>query len=150
MRTLIGSLLIGFVFVASALAELRDRTPKELSEGSTNIVTGRVLAIYARDVETELYGKGTVETMSVVEIEVEGVEKGDGIKDKDVIYVRCWQLKKRGALKKRPGPVGHDIPKEGDKVRAYIVRGGMSPTQKKDSGFAALEPNGFVALPIRK
>ena len=98
MRTLIGSLLVGFVFVASALAELRDRTPKELSGESTNIVTGRVLAIYARDVETELYGKGTIETKSVVEIEVEGVEKGDGIKDKDVIYVRCWHLKKRGAL----------------------------------------------------
>lgn len=27
---------------------------------------------------------------------------------------------------------------------------GMSPTQKKDAGFAALEPNGFVELPMRK
>ena len=145
MRTLIGSLLVGFVFVASALAELRDRTPKELSEESTNIVTGRVLAIYARDVETELYGKGTIETKSVVEIEVEGVEKGDGIKDKDVIYVRCWHLKKRGALE-RPGPVGHDIPETGDKVRAYLVRGGMSHGEKKDTGLAAVEPNGLIAL----
>jgi hypothetical protein len=149
MRTLIGSLLVGFVFVASARAELRPRTPKELTEGSTNIVTGRVLAIYTRDVETELAGKGTVETHCVVEIEVEAVEKGDGIRAKDLVYVRCWHLKKHGEPR-RPGPVGHDLPKEGDNVRAYVVRGGLSPTEKKDSGFAALEPNGFVKLPVRK
>lgn len=149
MRTLIGSLLGGFVFVASALAEARPLTPKELTDNSTNIVTGRVLAIYARDVETERSGKGTVETHGVVEIEVEAVEKGDGIKAKDIVYARCWHLKKHG-VDIRPGPVGHDIPKEGANVRAYLVRGGRSPTQKKDSGFAALEPNGFVGLPLRK
>ena len=37
------------------------------------------------------------------------------------------------------GPVGHDMPKEGDQVWAHLVRGGRSPTQKKDSGFALLE-----------
>lgn len=149
MRRLIGSLLVGFVLVAFALAEARPRTPKELTEESTNIVAGRVLAIYARDIETERSGKGTVETHCVVEIEVEAVEKGDGIRAKTIVYVRCWHLKKHG-VPKRPGPVGHDLPKEGDQVRAYLVRGGLSPTQKKDSGFAALEPNGFVELPTRK
>src|SRR4051812_40688496 len=120
MRMLIGSLLVGFVFVASALAEARPLTPKELTEKSTNIVTGRVLAIYARDIETERSGKGTVETHRVVEIEVEAVEKGDGIRATDIVYVRCRHLKKHG-VPKRPGPVGHDIPKGGDKVRAYLV-----------------------------
>jgi hypothetical protein len=146
MKSWTGSFLVAFAFAPFALAELRPRTPKELAEQATNIVVGRVLAAYSRDVETELYGKGTIETKSVVEIEVEGVEKGDGIKDKDVIYVRCWHLKKRGALK-RPGPVGHEIPKTGDRVRAYLVRGGMSPGKKKDAGLAAVEPNGLMALP---
>jgi len=145
MRSWIGAFLLGFVFVSVALAELRPRTPKELAEQATNIVIGRVLAIYSREVATERYGKGTIETKSVVEIEVEGVEKGDGIKGKDVIYVRCWHLKRRGALE-RPGPVGHDIPETGERVRAYLVRGGLSPGERKDTGLAAVEPNGLVAL----
>ena len=145
MKSWIGSFMVAFAFVSFALAELRPRTPKELAEQATNIVIGRVLAAYSRDVETERYGKGTIETKLVVEIEVEGVEKGDGIKDKDVIYVRCWHLKKRGASE-RPGPVGHDLPKTGARVRAYLVRGGMSPGEKKDTGLAAVEPNGHLAL----
>src|SRR5262245_41696167 len=145
MKSWIGLFIVAFVFGSFALAELRPRTPKELAEEATNVVTGRVLAVYSREVETELYGKGTTETRSVAEIEVEGVEKGDGIKDKEVIYVRCWHVKNRGASE-RPGPVGHDIPKTGDRVRAYLVRGGMSPTEKRDTGLAAVEPNGLVTL----
>jgi hypothetical protein len=145
MKTWMASCLVAIVVASFALAELRPRTPKELAGQATNIVTGRVLATYSRDVETELYGKGTIETKYVVEIEVDGVEKGDGIKDKDVIYVRCWHLKQRGALK-RPGPVGHDLPGTGERVRAYLVRGGMAPGEKKDKGLAALEPNGLMAL----
>ena len=149
MKWWIGSFIVAFVFVSFALAELRPQTPKELAGGATNIVTGRVLAVYSRDVETERYGKGTIETKSVVEIEVGGVEKGDGIKEKDVIYVRCWHLKKRGALE-RPGPVGHDIPKTGERVRAYLLRGGLSPTEKPDAGLAAVEPNGLAPLSSEK
>jgi hypothetical protein len=148
IKSWIGSYLV-VVLVSFARAELRPQTSKELAERATNIVVGRVLAVYSRDVETNLFGKGTIETKFVVEIEVEGVEKGDGIKDKDVIYVRCWHLKKRGG-RLRPGPVGHDIPATGDRIRAYLVRGGLSPAKKKDTGLAALEPNGLVTLSSSK
>jgi hypothetical protein len=65
MKSWIGTFMVAFVFVSLALAELRPRTPEELTEQATNIVTGRVLACYSRDVETELDGKGTIQTKSV-------------------------------------------------------------------------------------
>ena len=78
--------------------------------------------------------------------QVEAVAKGDGVKPKDIVYARCWRLKKRGAAGLVPGPGGHDLPAEGQRVRAYLARGKYDPTSQEDNGFAAVYPNGIETL----
>jgi hypothetical protein len=117
---------------------------------ATHIVTGVVRAIYSRDAESTLYGKGTLVTNHLLEIEVRGVEKGGGIEKGDIVYPRCWQLKKRGESGLVPGPSGHsDIPKEGEYVRAFLAKGKYSPTGQADNGLSVVYPNGIEKLKAR-
>ena len=75
---------------------------------------------------------------------------GDGIKKGDIVYARCWRLKKHGASGARPGPSGHfGIPKEGERVRAFLARGKYSPTGQTDNGWAVVYPNGIESLKRR-
>ncbi len=114
---------------------------------STHIMTGVVKAVYSREVETTLYGKGTLETHFLLEIEVQGVEKGAGIEKGDIIYVRCWALKKRGERGLVPGPSGHfEIPVQGERIRAFVAKGKYSPTGQEDNGMSLVYPNGIEKL----
>src|SRR5262249_11916059 len=127
---LIGA-LAALVVVATTMAraERVPLSPEELNAEATHIVTGVVKAIYSREVETTLYGKGTLETHYLLEIEVRGVEKGGGVGKGDLVYARCWRLKKHGASGALPGPSGHfNIPNEGDQVRAFLARGKYGAT----------------------
>jgi hypothetical protein len=144
----LGTIAALFVLTATvARGERVPLSPEEQSAEATHIVTGVVKAIYGRDVETALYGKGTVETHYVVEIEVRGVEKGAGIAKGDIVYARCWRLKKHGENGQVPGPSGHfDIPKEGDQVRAFLVKGKYGATGQADNGTALVYPNGIEKL----
>jgi hypothetical protein len=82
-----------------------------------------------------------------LEIEVNGVEKGQGIEKGDITYARCWQLKKYGANGPVPGPSGHSgIPKEGEQIRAYVAKGKYGPTGQTDNGAAIVYPNGIEKL----
>jgi hypothetical protein len=125
-----------------ALLPLRaERVPlskEELKAEATHVVVGKVLGIYGRDVATQLYGEGTVETHFVVDLAVESVEKGGKVESGDRVYAHCWRLKKVGAAGNRPGPSGHSIPADGEKVRAYLVAGG--------GGYAVVYQNGFETL----
>ncbi len=98
---------------------------------STHIVTGVVKAVYSREVETTLYGKGTLENHFLLEIEVQGVEKGAGIEKGDIVYVRCWALKKRA---------------QGERIRAFVAKGKYSPTGQEDNGMSLVYPNGIEKL----
>jgi hypothetical protein len=60
-------------------AERVPLSPEQQKAEATHIVKGVVKAVYSREVQTMLYGKGTVETHYLLEIEVQGVEKGAGI-----------------------------------------------------------------------
>ena len=73
--------LAALVVVATtmACAERVPLSPEELKDEATHIVTGVVKAVYSREVETTSYGKGTLETHYLLEIEVGGVEKGGGV-----------------------------------------------------------------------
>jgi hypothetical protein len=136
------------VFATSmARAERVPLSPEELKVEATHIVTGVVKAVYSREVETTSYGKGTLETHYLVEIEVRGVEKGSGVGKGDLVYARCWRLKKYGASGEVPGPSGHfDIPKEGDQVRAFLAKGKYGPTGQADNGSTVVFPNGIEKL----
>ncbi len=128
-------------------AERVPLSPEQLKAESTHIVTGEVKGVYSRDVESTLYGRGTVVTQFIVEVEIQEIEKGDGFKKGDLVYARCWSLKKRGEFGNRPGPSSHSpIPKEGDLIRAYLARGKYSPTGQEDNGLAVVYPNGIELL----
>jgi hypothetical protein len=114
---------------------------------ATDIVVGRVSDLYMKDVETELYGKGTIEHRYLVELQVESVERGS-VRAKDVLYLRAWELARfPEGVKAACGPGGHtNIPKIGDKVRVYAVRGPYADANQDDNGYAAVYPTGFVKL----
>jgi hypothetical protein len=137
-----------FVLTATmAQAERPALSPEEQKAEATHIVTGVVKAVYSREVETALYGKGTLETHYLLEIEVRGVEKGGGIEKGDIVYARCWRLKKHGESGLAPGPSGHsDIPKEGEQVRAFLSKGKYDPTGQADNGSTLVYPNGIEKL----
>jgi len=146
MRRRITALTIVLLTASWSAAERVPLDPEQLKKESTHIVTGVIKAKYGRDVESKLYGAGSVETQYVVEIEIDAIEKGDELKPKDFVYGRCWRLKKHGALGLVPGPSGHSIPDEGQRVRVYLARGKYSPTGQNDRGFAVVYPNGFETL----
>jgi hypothetical protein len=128
-------------------AERVPLSPEQQKAEATHIVTGVVKAIYSREVETTLYGKGTLETHYLLEIEVDVVEKGGGIGKGDIVYARCWRLKKRGASGPVPGPSGHfDIPKAGEQIRAFLAKGKYGPTGQADNGSTVVYPNGIEKL----
>jgi hypothetical protein len=136
--------------LSAAHAERVPLSPEDKKAESTHIVTGTVQAVYTRDANTELYGNGTVETYYLLEIAVKGVEKGSGLTAGDLVYARCWRLKKHGAAGPRPGPSGHfGIPAEGAKVRAYLAKGKYGPTGQGDNGWAVVYPNGIDTLPAK-
>jgi hypothetical protein len=136
--------------LAAARAERVPLSPEQQKAEATHIVTGTVKTIYAKDVESGLYGKATVETRYLLEIEVLGVEKGAGLEKGDIVYARCWRLKKHGAAGPTPGPSGHfGIPGEGAAVRAYLAKGKYAATGQSDNGWAVVYPNGIEALPAR-
>jgi hypothetical protein len=118
-----------------------------LQRESTHIVVGQVKGVYSRDAESTLYGRGTIVTRFLIEIEIQGIEKGDGLKKGNLVYARCWGLKKRGEFGNRPGPSSHSpIPQEGEVVKAYLARGKYSPTGQEDNGYAVVYPNGIEVL----
>jgi len=130
-----------------ARAERVPLSPEQLKAEATHVVTGVVKAVYSREVETTSYGKGTLETHYLLEIEVRAVEKGSGVASGDIVYARCWRLKKHGASGPLPGPSGHfGIPKEGDQVRAFLAKGKYGPTGQADNGSAVVYPNGIEKL----
>jgi hypothetical protein len=142
--------ITALLILAAARAERAPLGPDQLKAEATHVVTGTVKAIYAKDAESDLYGKGTVETRYLLEIEVAGVEKGAGLEKGDIVYARCWRLKKRGATGLVPGPSGHfEIPAEGARVRVYLAKGKYSPTGQTDNGWAVVYPNGVETLPTK-
>ena len=144
----IGTLAALLVLTATMVrAERVPLSPEQQKAEATHIVTGIVKAIYSREVETVLYGKGTLVTHYLLEIEVHSVEKGGGIEKGDIVYARCWRLKKHGASGLVPGPSGHfDIPKEGEQLRAFLAKGKYGPTGQADNGSAVVYPNGIEKL----
>jgi hypothetical protein len=144
------AVMIALLVITFVRAERVPLAPEQLNKEATHVVTGTVKAIYAKDVETSLYGKGTVETRYLLEIEIQGVEKGAGLEKGDVVYARCWRLKTHGAAGLIPGPSGHfGIPTEGASVRVYLAKGRYGPTGQTDNGFAIVYPNGIEALPAK-
>jgi len=86
------SLIACLVLASAAVAEKKPLSADELKGEATDIVTGKVKAVYSREVKPTLYGAGTIETHYLVEIALNAVEKGEKLKKGAVVYARCWSL----------------------------------------------------------
>lgn len=139
-----GVIAMALLWPGSAAAE-KVLTEKGREKEATDIIVGRVSDVWVKDVETELYGKGTIEHRFLVEVQVEKVEKGS-LRAKDVLYVRAWKLARWPAtVKQAAGPGGHEnIPDIGDRMRVYAVRGPYPDTNQTDNGYSVVYPTGFV------
>jgi hypothetical protein len=133
IRRLIAAVLV-FTLVVTA-GTWAERAPEEKSFAS-HVVVGTVEGIYVRK------ENGTFHY--IVEIAVEKVEKGDGLKPGATLYVSCYQhdpdwLKGKVLTEKEQkeyafrGSSYDSLPKEGQRVRAYAKQWG--------SKYAALFPS---------
>jgi hypothetical protein len=123
----------------AARAAVPGQKPDQLRKGATHIVVGKVTGIYS---STTARGDQAL-TTSVAQIEIENLEKGNGLKAGELVYARYW---KWGWVGKGPIPPGatdghYSVPKGGDRVRVYLEQ-----KFKKDSGYDVLFPNGFEIL----
>jgi hypothetical protein len=115
--------------------------PGQAERESSNILTGTITAIYSKITRDSSYEWNH----SVAAVRIEKVEKGDGLKAGDLIYVRYIGGTKwvgKGAMP--PGPGGHNnVPAEGQRrticltknpdggLDVYYVSGFKMPDEKK-------------------
>jgi hypothetical protein len=123
--------------LSSAHAE---RAPEEKSFAS-HVVVGVVEGVYVRK------ENGTFHYM--VEIAVEKVEKGDGLKTGATLYVSCYQhdpnwLRGKNLTEKEKKQYGYrgssyeSVPKEGERIRAYAKQWG--------SKYSAIFPSWYESI----
>src|SRR5579885_2496511 len=104
---IVTALAVGLAWAAVAFA---DRRPEDRKE-ATHVVVGRVEDVYAQE------GAAGANRHYVVEIAIEKVERGDGLKAGEVFYGSCY----------RPNPKAPDLSKLSEREReAYLftVNGG--------------------------
>jgi len=124
----------------TARAELPPLSPEQLRSQSSDIVAGKVVAIYSYDksgTPEETRRGAWVDTRSVAEVQVTKVEKGESLKPGQVAFVRFWHAKERP--RGWAGPSGNHPPKVDGSYRIFA-------SHAKDGGCDVLVPNGFESL----
>lgn len=121
-----------FVVFASAVA-VAEKVPMS-EEGrkaeATHILKGTVEQVFSRK---ETKPNGEVVTKYVAELKIAKVEKGEGLKEGQLAYVRYWHISEM----KTPGASGQaKLPKAGDTVTVFVERA-------EDGAMDALFPNGM-------
>ncbi len=127
-----GLVLVGHKAVLGA--EI-DKSPAQLRELATHIVTGEVLGVDVRSAHSETE-PGGFDYMIHCTIAVDAVEKGTGVTPGDSIVVRCFQPKARLAI--TAGLQGHHpIPAVGQLIRAHF---------RGQTEYHVLHPNGLTSV----
>lgn len=124
------ALAITLVLVGTFAATMYAERPKESEDKATVIVTGTVQKVFERDAGSN--------TEFVVQIRIDAVERGDGLKPRDYVYAYCFRRKPDAP--REPSAGGHGLPpKEKQRIRARIKhsRGRME----------GLYPNWFDVIP---
>lgn len=117
----------------------RVQSIEELNKGSTHVVVGKLRTTYTKETTSE----GFVYLHGIAELVVMKAEKGEGVKEGEVLYVRYWTC--WWAARSFPPPYtrGHYVPAEGKDVRVYLQR-------EKDGTYGVLVPNGFEAIGAKR
>jgi hypothetical protein len=137
------------VLVALPLkAEIVPKTPEEMQEMATHVVQGKVKGVYSSTAKAGNYQR----THYVAELMIDKIEKGTGLKEKQLVYVRYWTQYWVGSGPPEPGTAGHRrIPSAGDAVRVYLVNKGYDGGgQVTDGGYNVVFADGFEALKAEK
>jgi hypothetical protein len=128
-----------------AAAEVPFWPPAVLEKSATHVVVGKVKAVYSR-LTTSTNSRNE---KFVAEIEVEAVEKGEGIAKGSLTYVRYWTYEWLGKPSDQPtGSNGHSgLPREGDRVRVYLRQDLGTKGYPGDGGLDVIVRNGFAPAP---
>jgi hypothetical protein len=137
--TCVATLLVGGP--GQLLAAEPPKTPEQLLQAASHVVTGEVTRIVIRSRYSEIE-EGGFDYAIQCSIAVDTVEKGEGVNPGDQLVAQCFRPKTRLAIGQLASLQGHwPIAAPGQKVRAYLVKGrgtcrvvhpnGFSPT---DSG----------------
>jgi hypothetical protein len=130
------AILAAVALVAAASltrGEIAPRSPDELAKAKT-IVVGKINAAYretTRSAEWE-------DHHGVVEIAVESVERGEGVKPGDIIFARFWNRYWIGKKDPPPYGTGHHLHDKGSTIRAHLEPG--------KGAYEILLPNGLVVI----
>ncbi len=144
-RVVVIALLICGVGGGEVDAIKKRLTPAQKYRIATHVVTGRVTKVYEREEQKPKYHW----TLYVAEVRVDEVEKGQGVSDRQLIYVRYWRRKWVGEGRVPPGTSGyHPIPVDGQAVRIYLARNSRDGASREnnDGGFNVLGMDGFEIL----
>jgi hypothetical protein len=128
------ALLMALAAAIPVRAEVPLLSKAELRDAATHIVVGKVQTVFSTTTKTEDW----VDSKSVAEIAVQGVEKGDRIRAGDRVYGRFWNRRWAGDGVPDPYSRGHKGPDSGQLVRAYLVL--------KEGAYEVVLPNGFEAV----
>jgi hypothetical protein len=135
------AVFVSIIATLSARAEIVPKTPEEMRKMSTHVVQGRVKAIYTSKGRAGNYER----THYVAELSIDKVEKGDGLRERELVYVRYWTQRWAGPGLPPPGTAGHrGLPAVGDQVRVYLVRNGYDGGgNTNDGGYNVVFADGF-------
>jgi len=137
-------LSIAILGVASVRGDEAPTGPDARAQDSNEQIRGTVQAVYTKNEDRA----NSVKTYYLFEILVSALEKGDSSKVGDLLYVRAFSIEARPGKLLPTGSSGHrPLPKTGDRLRVFIVKGPYSSTGQTDSGRSAFYPDGFEILP---
>jgi len=135
-----------FVFIASLCLVVTARAvkvdlPGQAEKESSHILTGTVTAIYSKTVRDASYEW----THCVAAIRIESIQKGEGFKTGDLIFVRYINSNRWiGKGVPPPGPGGHNnVPAEGERRKVCLSR-------NADGGFDVYYVSGFQPADDKK
>ena len=145
IRTLFALAGLSLFVISPLTAEKVPMSPEKLKETATHVVKGKVQAIYSRVVKDEKWRT----THWVAEVEIQEVEKGEGLAKGGLVYARYWTREWIGTGDMPPGTNGHrGLPAEGQTLRIYLASkayDGFSD-DNKDGGYNVIGANGFETL----
>ncbi len=147
-RTLL-SLAAILLVLPSLTAEIVNKSPEELQKLATHIVVGQVTAIYERTETGDTWST----TYCIAEIKISSLEKGNGLGQDQLVYVRYWHRAWVGQGQIPPSTVGYrGLPRRGDHVRVFLARNAYDGFGQgnKDGGYNVIGPNGFEILKGKK
>jgi len=134
----------GGVGVGVLHAEKVNMLPAELKKTATHVIVGEVAQIYERKEVSKEWST----TYYLAEVRIKDVEKGDGIKADELVYVRYWHRARMPNSPPRPDTSGHrGMPVKGETLRIYLARNAYHGFgTANDGGFDVIGANGFEKL----